>query len=84
MFRFECRLMCVYCVCQIAARASPAEQFIDLLRSSLRRDDVDKPFWRTLVSPTESLRWGWTVTPVSLKINTRHTQGLDPGAANHS
>ena len=43
MFRFECRLMCVYCVCQIAARASPAEQFIDLLRSpSLRRDGVDK------------------------------------------
>ena len=27
------------------------------------------PFWRTLISPTE--RWGWT--PVSLKINTRHT-----------
>ena len=25
--------------------------------------------WRTLISPTE--RWGWT--PVSLKINTRHT-----------
>ena len=28
------------------------------------------PFWRTLVSPTE--RWGRT--PVSLKINTRHTR----------
>ena len=27
------------------------------------------PFWRTLISPTE--RWGRT--PVSLKINTRHT-----------
>ena len=29
------------------------------------------PLWRTLISPTE--RWGWT--PVSLKINTRHTPG---------
>ena len=30
-------------ICEIAARASPAEQFIDLLRSpSLRRDGVDK------------------------------------------
>ena len=30
---------------------------------------VFNPRDRTLISPTE--RWGWT--PVSLKINTRHT-----------
>ena len=32
------------------------------------------PFWRTLISPTE--RWGRT--PVSLKINTRHTHTGTP------